>query len=71
MLQTTTTSISLNLNTDSCTITYTLEYRTDPLSNYSNYETTPIDVISNWDNTSGFFDIFADGTTSVYEPYSP
>ena len=71
MLQTTLISISLDLNTNSCTTTYTLEYRTDPLSNYLNYASTPIDVISSWDITNGSFDLFADKTSSVYVPYSP
>jgi len=30
-----------------------------------------IDVITNWDNTNGSFDLFADRTTSVYSSYSP
>lgn len=71
MLQTTITSIGLNLNTNSCTTTYTLEYRTNSLINYSNYESTPIDLISNWDNTKGSFKLFVDKTTSVYSSYSP
>ena len=66
VLKTTLTLIDLNLNTNSCTTTYTLEYKTNPLSSFFYYESTPIDVIRNWDNKDGSFTLFADKTTSVY-----